>query len=81
MLGGLAGALLGLRMPEYEAKRYLGRIEKGAVLLSVHCDNAYWANKAKGLLNSTGAEDISSTGESVADYDNTDRPMTRSPFG
>jgi hypothetical protein len=81
MLGGLSGALLGLRMPEYEAKRYLGRIEKGGILLSVHCDNPYWANKAKGLLNSTGAEDISSTGESVADYDNSDRPTTRSPFG
>jgi hypothetical protein len=81
MLGGLSGALLGLRMPEYEAKRFLGRIEKGGILLSVHCDNPYWANKAKGLLNSTGAADISFTTESVADYDNSDRPATRSPFG
>jgi hypothetical protein len=80
-LGGLSGALLGLGMPEYEAKRYHGRIEKGGILLSVHCDNPYWVNKAKCVLNSTGAEDISSARESAADYDNTDRPMTRSTFG
>ena len=80
-LGGLLGALLGLGIPEYEAKRYQGRIEKGGILLSVHCDSPYWVNKAKRLLNSTGAEDISSTSESAADYDNADRPMPRSTFG
>ncbi len=80
-LGGLVGALLGLGIPEYEAKRYQGRIEKGGILLSVHCDSPYWVNKAKRLLNSTGAEDISSTSESAADYDNADRPMPRSRFG
>jgi len=80
-LGGLAGVLLGLGMPEYEAKRYQGRIEKGGVLLSVHCDDANWANKAKRVLSETGAEDISSTTESAADYDSADRPMRRSTFG
>jgi hypothetical protein len=80
-LGGLSGALLGLVTPEYEAKRYQGRIEKGGILLSVHCDSSNWANKAKRLLNSTGAEDIASTSESAADYDNSDRPMPRSIFG
>jgi hypothetical protein len=80
-LGGLSGALLGLGMPEYEAKRYQGRIEKGGILLSVHCDNRYWVNKAKSLLDSTGAEDISSASESAAGHDNSDRPMPRSTFG
>jgi hypothetical protein len=80
-VGGFAGALVGLGMPEYEAKRFQGRIEKGGILLSVHCDNSYWANKAKNLLDSTGAEDISSADEVAADYENTDRPMTRSIFG
>jgi hypothetical protein len=79
-LGGLSGALLGLGVPEYEAKRYQGRIERGGILLSVHCDGPNWVNKAKRLLRSTGAEDISSAGESAADYDNTDRPMPRSMF-
>jgi len=48
-LGGLSGALLGLGRPEYEAKRYQGRIEKGGILLSVHCDSPDWVNKAKRL--------------------------------
>jgi hypothetical protein len=80
-LGGLAGALLGLGIPEYEAKRYQGRIENGGILLSVHCDDSRWVNKAKRLLSSTGAEDISSAGESAADYDSADRPGRRAVFG
>src|ERR1700730_6667733 len=73
-VGGLAGALIGLEMPEYEAKRYQGRIENGGILLSVHCDNPDWVIKAKRLLSSTGAEDISSAGESAADFDDRDGP-------
>jgi hypothetical protein len=80
-LGAVSGALVGLGIPEYEAKRYRGRIEKGGILLSVHCDSSNWVNKAKRLLDSTGAEDISSASESPADYDHSDRPMPRSTFG
>ncbi len=39
VLGGIAGALAGFGTPEYEAKRYEGRIRKGGILLSVHCDD------------------------------------------
>ncbi len=42
VLGGVAGALAGLGTPEYEAKRYEGRIRKGGILLSVHCDDREW---------------------------------------
>jgi hypothetical protein len=66
-LGGLAGALLGLRIPEYEAKRYQASVQNGGILLSVHCDSPNCVEKAKLLLISTGAEDIFSTGESTAD--------------
>jgi hypothetical protein len=66
-VGGLIGALVGMGIPEYEAKRYEGRIKEGGVLLSVHCDNSDQISRAKDLLKATGAEDISSTGESVAD--------------
>jgi hypothetical protein len=55
-------------IPEYEAKRYEGRIKEGGVLLSVHCDTADQIKRAKELLKNSGAEDISSTGESSADY-------------
>src|SRR6185369_2027915 len=35
-VGGLLGALIGAGIPEYEAKRYAGRVNNGGVLLSVH---------------------------------------------
>lgn len=64
VLGGFTGALIGLGIPEYEAKRYEGLLQKGGILLSVHCDTSDEIKRAKELMKSTGAEDISSTGES-----------------
>jgi hypothetical protein len=43
----------------------------------VHCDNTEWIKKATAILAHTGAEDISSTTQSSADYAETDRPMPR----
>src|SRR5262245_56854342 len=76
-VGGIVGALVGMGIPEYEAKRYEGRIKSGGILLSVHCDNSEWTKKAKHILEDTGAEDVSSTGESAADFSKSDRPMPR----
>jgi hypothetical protein len=75
--GGVVGALVGLGMPEYEAKRYEGRIKEGGILLSVHCDKGEWETRAKDILKATGATDISSAGESSADFAKADRPMPR----
>src|SRR5690242_2895706 len=63
-IGGLVGALIGMGIPEYEAKRYEGRVRGGNILLSVHCDTSDEIDRAKDILKGTGAEDISSTGES-----------------
>src|SRR5690348_6517974 len=76
-LGGLIGALVGMGVPEYEAKRYEGRIREGGILLSVHCDNGDWVKRAKQMLEQTGAEDISSTGEAGADFAKTDKPLPK----
>jgi hypothetical protein len=76
-VGGLTGALVGMGIPEYEAKRYEGRVKEGGILLSVHCDDSKWTKKAKEILERTGAEDVSSTGESSADFSKTDKPMQR----
>jgi hypothetical protein len=72
--GGIAGALIGMGIPEYEANRYEGHIKKGGILLSLHTDDTGWKKKGKEILERTGAEDISSKGESSADYDVSDRP-------
>jgi hypothetical protein len=64
-VGGLVGALVGMGIPEYEAKRYEGHVKDGGTLLSVHCDSSEQVSRAKDMLKSTDATDISSTGESA----------------
>ncbi|MCU1300543.1 MAG: hypothetical protein JWQ87_827 [Candidatus Sulfotelmatobacter sp.] len=76
-VGGITGALIGMGIPEYEAKRYEGRVKEGGILLSVHSDNSDWTKRAKEILERTGAQDISSTGEASADFSKTDKPMQR----
>jgi hypothetical protein len=76
-VAGVIGALVGMGIPEYEAKRYEGMIKEGRILLSVHCDNSEWTRRAKDLLEKTGGQNISSTGEATADYAKGDRPKVR----
>ncbi|MEO7143015.1 MAG: DUF3341 domain-containing protein [Bryobacteraceae bacterium] len=80
-LGGVAGALIGAGMPEYEAKRYEGRIRGGGILMSVHCDSTDWTKRAKEILTETGAQDVSSAGESAADFASSDKPLPRAVAG
>jgi hypothetical protein len=65
-VGGFAGALIGMGIPEFEAKRYEGRLQKGGILLSVHCSTSEDVKRAKDILERSGAEDVSSTGEASA---------------
>jgi len=69
-VGGITGALIGMGMPEYEAKRYEGRVKDGGILLSVHSDDSQWTKKAKEILERTGAQDVSSTGEASGEKEN-----------
>jgi len=66
-IGGVTGALIGLGIPEFEAKRYETRLQKGGILLSVHCDTSEEIKRAKEIFERTGAEDVSSTGEASVD--------------
>ena len=61
--GGLTGALVGLGIPEYEAKQYEGKIKKGNMLISVHTEDRAEVSRAKDIFKKDGAEDISATGE------------------
>src|SRR6202051_3204820 len=80
-VGGVTGALVGLGIPEYEAKRYEGHLQKGGILVSVHCDTSEEVKRGKDILQRTGAEDISAAGEAAADVkdktDGRDVPSTR----
>ena len=62
-IGGVTGALVGMGIPEYEAKRYETVVKEGGILVSVHADDSKWVDKAEDLLKECGARDISSTTE------------------
>jgi hypothetical protein len=76
-LGGLVGALAGAGIPEYEAKRYEGRVRNGGILLSVHCDNSDWAKTARAILKRSGASNVSTAGEAKADFARSEKPLPR----
>ena len=76
-VGGLAGALIGMGIPEYEAKRYEGRVKDGGILLSVHCDSSEWVKRAKQVLEQTGAQDVSSSGEASSGDVESNRHLPR----
>jgi uncharacterized membrane protein len=62
-LGGLTGALIGLGIPEYEAKRYEGKVKEGNVLISVHTEDSAERARARRIFEQAGAEDIADTAE------------------
>jgi hypothetical protein len=80
-VGGVAGGLIGLGIPEFEAKRYEGRLKKGGILLSVHCDTSEEIKQSKQILKNTGAEDVTSTGESSSDDSKPGRDIHRTASG
>jgi len=66
-VGGVTGALIGYGVPEFEAKRYEGRVKSGGILISVHTENRDERRRARDVFERAGAEDISSAGEARAD--------------
>ena len=68
-------------IPEYEAKRYEGRLKKGGILFSVHCATSEEVKRAKEIVERTGGEDISSTGESSSTSKKDDREVFRKSGG
>jgi hypothetical protein len=77
LVGGIVGALVGLGTPEYEAKRYNGRVKGGHALLSVHADDRSWARRAEKVLGRTAGEYISRRKEGSAEFAATNRPLRR----
>jgi hypothetical protein len=52
-------------VPEYEARRYEGRVREGGILLAVHCSDEHWTGPAKSVLKTTGARGIGVRSETV----------------
>lgn len=68
-VGGIGGALVGMGMPEYEAKRYEGKIHQGRILISVHSTTGDQTATVKRIFTEAGAEDISSASEASVPSD------------
>ena len=64
-----ASELIGLGIPEIEAKRYEGKIKEGNILISVHTENSEEISRAKDIFAKAGAQDICSTGEASTPKD------------
>jgi hypothetical protein len=73
-VGGIAGGLIGLGIPEIEAKRYEGKVKAGNLLISVHTEDSAEITRAKAIFNSTGAQDICTTGEASTSTDSKATP-------
>ncbi len=77
VLGAFIGALFGAGIPEYEARRYQGRVRNRGVLFSVHCDNSVWVKRARKLLRDTGSTHVAIRSEAKADFAASDKPHHR----
>jgi hypothetical protein len=62
-VGGITGALIGLGIPEYEARQYEGKLKGGHILISVHAEDSAQIEQARQIFEDAGAEDISTSHE------------------
>jgi len=64
---GVSGALVDMGLSEYEATLYDGHLQKGGILLTVHCETPGEIMRAKEVVTATGADHVSSSGESLVE--------------
>jgi hypothetical protein len=57
----LSTSLRDLGIPEGEVECFQDRLKEGGLLLSVQCDDDGWADRARRILQETGAERIAAT--------------------
>jgi hypothetical protein len=65
--GGAVGVLVGVGIPEDEAKLYEDRLKKGGVLVSVHAGTSEELDRARNILQRTGATDTAATHETKSE--------------
>ncbi len=59
--GAIIGALVGIRIPEYETVLSEGMVQKGGLLMSVNCRNLSEERRATDILEQFGARAIASS--------------------
>jgi hypothetical protein len=63
-VGGLTGALVGMGIPEYEAKMYEGKLRTGNIVIAVHTNDANEQKRAREIFKMTGVRHASTQTES-----------------
>jgi uncharacterized membrane protein len=61
--GGVIGALIGMGIPEFEAKRCDAKIREGNILISVHTEDGKQRDVAKDICKRNGADGTSTGSE------------------
>ena len=62
-VGGFTGGLIGLGIPEEQAKQYETHIRGGGALIAIHTENAAQQAKAESMLVNIGASKVTSSPE------------------
>lgn len=62
-VGGMAGGLIGLGMPEKNARHYASLLQHGSSLISVHAYNAEEKHRAEFVVTKAGGREVCSSGE------------------
>jgi hypothetical protein len=57
-MGGMAGALVGMGVPELDARHYESQISDGRILIAARADDARKATIANGLMHHAGAQEV-----------------------
>jgi hypothetical protein len=65
-LGLIIGWLVGLGIPEYEAKKYDTSLKEGNILICIHTKNSKEVNLAWDILKQENVKDMSTSEETVA---------------
>jgi len=80
--GGITGGLIGLGIPEIEARRFEGKLKDGNILISVHTDSETEIALAEDIFAKAAAQDICITGETAPpDYDTATVIIDYTPMG
>ena len=61
----MTGALVGMGIPEIEAKRFEGKIKGGNMLVSVHVESSDEKTRAENIFKAAKADDICSVSEAT----------------
>lgn len=64
-VGGITGALAGMGVPEFEAKRFEGKVKSGRYLVAVHLERMEQRSLVLAIYKDCGAHDVATAREAA----------------